>query len=369
MFIKRLKTIGGLSSLTRYANMLSGLAPYIPTTDSTAVFLPVNASPYMQVQNWFNGSTTGFNSKYANPAVMIDYFARDSSWSRSKGYLSVAWSFSPYLRTYTFNDSTGFGTAFSSPGTIPAGSGNSIDLQLDDSLIFIAHDTTPYMSGYPFSTASGYGTKFADPATTIGSNGKGIKFFNETLLVASNSTPFLHAYQFSLSQQAYGTKYADPATLPTYGGYLATVHPSGDAVSTGGISGAYTYAWSKTNGFGTKYAQPSGNPYAYSLDFSSTGNTVLMSADSTPFINAYTFTVAGGYGSKFSNPATLPVGSVPYYNASAFSYGAQAAAVLSTSSPYVYAYAFSEATGFGSKYSNPVGLLATGSFTGGINFN
>jgi len=370
MFIKRLKTIGGLSSLTRYVNMLSGLAPYVPTTNSTAVLLPVSASPYMQVQNWFNGSTIGFNGKYANPAVLPDYYARNSSWSRAKGYLSVSFDFSPYFRTYTFNDAIGFGTAYSNPSSLPAG-GNTvgIDLQVDDSLIFLAHATSPYITGYPFGTSSGYGTKLANPATLIGSAGLGITFFNETVFVSSSATPFLHAYQFSMSQQAYGTKYADPVTLPTYGGYFAKVHPSGNAVATGYLSGAYTYAWSKTSGFGTKYAQPSGNPYAYALDFSSTGNTVIMAGGSSPFINAYPFTIAGGYGSKFSNPSTLPTGDVPYYNSVAFSHNAQAAAVLSTSSPYVYAYAFSEATGFGSKYIDPLGLLATGYFTGGIHFN
>ena len=86
------------------------------------------------------------------------------------------------------------------------------------------------------------------------------------------------------------------------------------------------------------------------------------------FIHAYPFTIAGGFGSKFSNPATLPT-SPPYYNSVAFSYDAQALAILTTASPYVYAYSFSEVTGFGAKYNNPSTLLATGSFTGGINFN
>jgi hypothetical protein len=94
-----------------------------------------------------------------------------------------------------------------------------------------------------------------------------------------------------------------------------------------------------------------------------------MGGDQTPFISAYPFTVGGGFGSKFSNPATLPT-TTPYYNNVAFSFGAQAAAITSTTSPYVYAYQFSESTGFGTKYSNPAGTLrAVGSFGGGINFN
>jgi hypothetical protein len=368
MFVKRLKTIGGISSLARYVSALAGIDRYVPTTNSTAVFLPVDASPYMQVQNWFNGTTTGFNGKYADPAVLLPYYSRDSSWSRAKGYLSVGFDLSPYVRTYTFNDSTGFGSAYSNPSTLPAGPVKGIDLQVDSSLIFMAHATTPYMSGYPFSTASGYGTKFADPATTIGSNGVGIKYFNETLLVSSDvAAPFLHAYQFS-AFTGFGTKYSNPTGVGSYGGYFAEAHPLGNAVASGRFN-PDVYAWSKANGFGTRYTGPSEFIYAYSLVFSSTGNTILMGGDQTPFISAYPFTVGGGFGSKFSNPATLPT-TTPYYNNVAFSFGAQAAAITSTTSPYVYAYQFSESTGFGTKYSNPAGTLrAVGSFGGGINFN
>jgi len=369
MFIKKLRTIGGMSSLSRYANMLAGNIPYLPTTNSDAVFLPVYASPYMQVQNWFNGTTTGFNSKYADSASLPPSYVRDASWSRGKGYLSIAYGGGALFRTYAFNNSTGFGTAYSNPLTLPAGSdGNGVDLQIDDSLIFIAHSGSPYVSAYQFGYA-GYGTKISDPATILSSAATGVKYFNETLFLNSSTTPFLHAYQFSISNQSFGTKYANPTTTPTYGGYgNPEVHPSGDAVTTQGISGCYAYAWSRSSGFGTKYAQPSGDPYAYSVAFSSTGNTVAFVNQNSPFINAYQFTIAGGFGSKFSNPATLPT-APPYYNTIAFSYNAQALAMLATDSPYVHAYSFSETTGFGTKYNNPSSLLATGSFTGGINFN
>jgi hypothetical protein len=95
---------------------------------------------------------------------------------------------------------------------------------------------------------------------------------------------------------------------------------------------------------------------------------VAIGGQNGSFIHAYPFTIAGGFGSKFSNPSTLPT-SPPYYNSVAFSYDAQTLAILTTASPYVYAYSFSETTGFGTKYNNPSALLATGSFTGGINFN
>ena len=154
MFIKRFKTIGGLSSLNRYANMLAGLASYIPTTNSTAIILNLEASPYMQVWNWFNGTTTGFNGKYANPATLPSYILSGSSWSRSKGYLATTNAFSPYVFAYPFNDAVGFGTKYSNPSTLPAYSANGVHLDIDNGIIAVNHDNSPYISVYPFSSKS-----------------------------------------------------------------------------------------------------------------------------------------------------------------------------------------------------------------------
>lgn len=367
MFIKRLKTIGGLSSLSRYVNMLAGMQSYVPTTNSTAIIIPANASPYWQIQNWYNGTTIGFNGKYADPASNITYYLTGSSFSRAKGYVGAAYGSSPYISVWTFNDAVGFGTKYGNPSTLPTGSSNDIQLDIDNGYVFVAHDTSPYMTAYPFTTSAGFGPKIADPSTLPTGNGKNIQYSNETLFLGINSSPFINAYTFN---GTFGTKYSNPATLPTYGGYSLAIHPSGSAAGTGGISGLYLYAWDKYSGFGTKYAQPSTNPYAYTVKFSSTGNTVAMANNSSsPYIHAYPFTVAGGFGTKYSNPATVPPSSNQYYNNLAFSYGAAAVAVGTNTTPYINAYAFSEGTGFGSKYADPTTAYASGSFTGGINFN
>ena len=79
MLIKRLKNVGGFSSLARYVSFLGGQSSYIPATNSTAVILNLASSPYMAVWNWFNGTTTGFNGKYADPASPISYILSGSS--------------------------------------------------------------------------------------------------------------------------------------------------------------------------------------------------------------------------------------------------------------------------------------------------
>ena len=363
MFIKRLKTIGGLSSLSRYVNMLAGLASYLPTTNSTAIIIPANVSPYWQIQGWSNG----FTGKYADPSSNITYYLTGSSFSRGKGYVGATYRFSPYIGIWPFSDIAGFGTRYGSPNTPPDGPANDIQLDMDNGYVFVAHDISPYISVYNFTTSAGFGSKIANPSSLSTSTGRNVQYSNETVFLGTASSPFINAYTFN---GTFGTKYSNPATLPTYGGDSLAIHPSGSAAGTGGISGLYLYAWDKYSGFGTKYAQPSSNPYAGTVKFSSTGNTVaLASQGSSPYIHAYPFTIASGFGTKYSNPATLPPGSNQYYNNLAFSYGAAAVATGTNTTPYINAYAFSEGTGFGSKYADPTTAYASGSFTGGINFN
>jgi len=372
MFIKRFKTIGGLSSLTRYVNMLGGLPSYVSTTNSTAIVLNLAASPYMAVWNWFNGTTTGFNGKYANPATPPSYILAGSSWSRAKGYLAVAAIFSPGVLVYPFNDSTGFGTKYSNPATLPAGYATGVHLDVDNSIISVNHESSPYISVYPFSTAGGFGVKYANPSSLPSFGGSGIKYFGNTIAASQgDNTPFINAYSFNTTS-GFGTKYANPSNLPTYSGYGLDASPSGQTIISGGFSGITAYPWSETSGFGTKYAQPSGNPYAFSSKFSSSGNSIMMTSSyifSGAYLHVYPFSTSTGFGTKYSNPATSTVESTSAANSVASTYGDTAIAYATYASPWVYAYAFSESSGFGTKYSDPsVIFTGTGSY-GGISFN
>jgi hypothetical protein len=63
-----------------------------------------------------------------------------------------------------------------------------------------------------------------------------------------------------------------------------------------------------STGFGTKYSNPAtlatGN--ADAVDFSQAGNAVGIVSDTSPGVLIYNWTTASGFGSKFSDPATLP---------------------------------------------------------------
>jgi sugar lactone lactonase YvrE len=75
--------------------------------------------------------------------------------------------------------------------------------------------------------------------------------------------------------------------------------------------------------------------------------------DNNPYITAYPWS-ASGFGTKYTNPATLPPSNG---NGVAFSPAGDALAVAHISSPYITAYPWS-ASGFGTKYTNPATLPA-----------
>jgi hypothetical protein len=89
---------------------------------------------------------------------------------------------------------------------------------------------------------------------------------------------------------------------------------------------------------------------------------IAVAHATTPFISAYPWS-GSGFGTKFSNPATLPASTG---NGVAFSSDGAAIAVAHDTTPFITAYPWS-GSGFGTKYSNPA-TLPTG--TGlGVAFN
>ena len=68
------------------------------------------------------------------------------------------------------------------------------------------------------------------------------------------------------------------------------------------------YTWSSA-GFGTKFTNPATLPTGQGggVAFTSTSNAIAVAHDSAPRITAYPWSSAG-FGTKFTDPATLPTG-------------------------------------------------------------
>ena len=77
--------------------------------------------------------------------------------------MAVAQGTTPFVHAYAWSNSTGFGSKYANPATLPTGAGRGIAFTNDDAVIAIGHSTAPTLSVYPWS--AGFGTKYSDPGT------------------------------------------------------------------------------------------------------------------------------------------------------------------------------------------------------------
>ena len=71
----------------------------------------------------------------------------------------------------------------------------------------------------------------------------------------------------------------------------------------------------------------------------------------------YPWTNGSGFGTKYTNPATLPTGNG---SGVAFSPAGKDIAISHAGSPFITAYPWANGSGFGTKYANPNTLAFTG---------
>jgi hypothetical protein len=88
--------------------------------------------------------------------------------------IAVAHGTTPFITAYPWS-SSGFGTKFANPATLPAGGGLGVSFSLNGSALAVAHSTTPFVTAYPWS-GSGFGTKYANPSTLPTGLGIGVAF-------------------------------------------------------------------------------------------------------------------------------------------------------------------------------------------------
>lgn len=108
--------------------------------------------------------------------------------------------------------------------------------------------------------------------------------------------------------------------------------------------------------FGTKLSNPGTLPAgaANCIAQHPAEDYLAVGHATSPYVSVYGWDGAA-YGSKVANPATLPAGTV---NGASWAPDGSVLIVAHDSSPYVTAWAFAPASGLGTKYSDPVTALA-----------
>jgi len=322
-----------------------------------------------------------------------------------QSYVVTSSTTSPFLDVYPFTSGTGYGTRFSNPATLPAGGAIVTAPRFSPSgnAIVLAHTTTPRVTGYPFSSG-GFGTKYADPATTPGTIGTGTSFISATeVAVSSIGTPSSMTFGFS-SSSGWGSRnigsptsisggtavsarsnvaffaYQNtpyiamyPCTNPGLGTRYSAVSPTPTTTSSFGygshvsgspndvalaISSAVVYnvwPWTVGSGFGTRYTTSAPSGFGASggsgVKFSKNGDYLHIGGTGANFA-VYPWVTGTGPGTRFSAPASSIGSGTPhagvFLNSDYF---------VGASSPYLFGYPYTS-SGFGTKYSNPVGITA-----------
>jgi hypothetical protein len=181
-------------------------------------------------------------------------------------------------------------------------------------LVFVCLDS-PWIGGYPFS-AAGFGTRYTltQPANIFRlSNGVSFNDTGTYVAICNNDNPTFSIY-------------------------------------------IYCYAFS-TAGFGTRYNNPAGHPGAatQSVAWNRAGTYIFEALALTPYIGAYPF--SAGFGSRVANPATLTTGQGTRITIN----NTDTAVIMGVGTTQrVAAWVWSDATGFGTKYAQPVSPIATG---------
>lgn len=225
----------------------------------------------------------------------------------------------------------------------------------------INENDNPYLSVYPWDTQTGFGVRSSvdigfRPPTDV-------KISPDAAVVgiAHRNSPWISVYPIGPS--GIGTKYADPAQLAN-GATRATgidFNSDGSVVAISFDEASpyvIAYPWDNSSGFGAKYANPSSLAgYLFStvreLKFSPDDSAIAFNTDVSPITHVYAWSNQSGFGTKYAGPSSAISGAGLCID---FSPDGQAIAIGTNQDLFVYSW--SSQSGFGAKYTNPASLLS-----------
>jgi len=219
--------------------------------------------------------------------------------------------------------------------------------------IAVSGAVTDYLMAYPFDTYTGFGSKIAAPSssppTTTQSH---VSWSPDNTIVLTgqlNTSPYVNAWAWSSG--SWGSKYSNPASITADSHKNTVFNPQGtDVISSVGSSSATTAdAWAWSSGWGTKYASPIISNGQNDGTFVLNGTAVIYGIiNATTGVVAYPFTSGTGFGTKYSDPATLPT-----TQGQSIAWDENTQTVITSqgnTSPYVNAYPFSS-SGWGTRFT------------------
>lgn len=262
-------------------------------------------------------------------------------------------------------DAVGWGTRYSLPVSLSA-DGYQAEFSPDNNYIVVSATDSSTGQGvvrmFPFSF-NGIGTMVSGGfVSSPNANALGVAWHpdqNAILFgVGYQDAPTMRAIKWTGT--AWGTTYSQPASDPGDNVFATKFSFDGAYAFASDAASPYIFAypWTQASGFGTKKANPTTLPQSVS-SIDTQEEEVVIAQGVSPYVVAYPF--ISSWGTKYANPVSLPTGVGQDVSFS----GTGHVAVAHQTAPYVTAYPFS--SGFGTKYANPSTAIPDNA--GGIDFS
>lgn len=334
--------------------------------DSAAVLTTTYiTSPYIAAYRWYSGS--GFGAKYTDPTVLPTTRTNCIAVTAQRDAVIVGnTDYSPYVTAYQWNINTGFGTRYADPSVLPVGGAygvQAVAFNPAGTVVAMGTNLSPGVLAYQWNSSTGFGTRYSDPGTGFSSQCSTLAWSpSGDALVAGgidNNAARIIGYKWS-DATGFGTAYTanynyGSGGSPPVGVNQVSFSPTGDAVVWGFRGGApdvplIAFKWNSSTGWGTQYSNPTSpgsSTDCNGVSFTPNGSAVVytISPGGTGVLGAYAWTYASGFGTKYTAPAVAPGGSG---NISVLADGT--AFAMNTGTALVV-YDWNSTTGFGTRYS------------------
>lgn len=198
---------------------------------------------------------------------------------------------------------------------------------------------TPFLYCYPYDPLLGFGLVSAAPVAPA-AYVRNVAWSPDSayIVVSTGTSPYIEARPWSGT--AIGTKLSDPASLPAAAGFGIAFNAAGTLVAMGVNASPYVQMWAWSAGFGAKATDlaggniPSADPIR-GLAFNAAGTALYGANATTPYVHGWPIS-GGAWGSKFSNPGSLPSGAATQL---AINAAGDLIVIGLTGSPYLEGYA------------------------------
>jgi len=315
----------------------------------TQQFLLV-ASGSMSVYSW---SSTGFGSliRILGSGVSTQSGGHNFAISPSGAAVVCSNDNFPYIQASTLA-----GTRYADPSSATPGATRNVAFSPSGKAVATVHSyASPYATAYAWNDATGFGTKYSSSPGGIPAAVFDLAFSptGGAIAITCYDSPSVRVFAWS-DVTGFGAQYADPSSLSLRTITSVTFNPTGNVIVLGDAYGRISaYAWSDATGFGARYTDPSSVPSQInSLQFNSAGNAIAAAHYYSPHVTVWAWNNNTGFGTKYADPSTPVSSTAVVSSGAAFNLTDDAIVVGFNVSPYIAAYAWSNATGFGTRYTD-----------------